>query len=455
MYFIYSFLLTLGFVLLLPRFVIDAFRSGKYVTGLSERLGRIPKFHRSDAPVVWLHCVSVGETEAARPLVAALRQHFPDHRIVISTTTVTGQEVACRAFASEAAAVFYFPIDWGWTVRRVLNSINPNAVLIMETELWPNLLRECHRRSIPVALVNGRISPKSFHRYLRIRTFMRRVLGNLTLALMQSEEDARRISELGVADERIKTLGNMKFDGAQLPTIAEEMSSQLQVRFALNADERLIVAASTHAPEETIVIEAFKRVKQTPSGKAARLLIAPRHPERFEEVAKLIVASGFTWSRKSAPASPADESSTIILLDSIGELRAAYQFADIAFIGGSLIPHGGQNVLEPAAQGVAIITGAHTHNFAAIVAALLAQDALIQLPRASVTEAPAALAACLVELLGDEERRKSMGFRGQSVCTANRGATQRTIDVIAKLLASRTRVDTSLPSPAVAVALNE
>ena len=434
MYVVYSFLLTAGFLLLLPRFAIDAFRSGKYVTGLRERLGQIPKIDLSQ-PVIWLHCVSVGETEAARPLVRELRRRLPNHRLVISTTTVTGQQVARRAFAQEAAAIFYFPIDWPWTVRRVLDALNPAAVLVMETELWPNLLRECGRRAIPVALVNGRISPNSYRRYKWVRGFMRRVLDNLILALMQTDDDAERIAGIGLDDRRIRIVGNMKFDSAP-PSIADSnLASDIGRRFGFESDRPLIVAASTHAPEEIAVIEAFKRISKI--NERARLLIAPRHPERFDEVARLLAQSGFQWSRRTAAPSVEDTSSDIVLLDSIGELRAAYQLAEIAFLGGSLIPHGGQNVLEPAAQGVCVITGSHTHNFAAITRALLAADALRQLPNLTMTEAPAALAAAITELLGDDSRRRAIAARARKVCEQNRGATQRTAEIIVNLLEAR------------------
>lgn len=437
MYVVYSFLLTAGFLLLLPRFAIDALRSGKYVTGLRERLGRIPRLDLSQ-PVIWLHCVSVGETEAARPLVRELRARLPNYRLVISTTTVTGQQIARRAFAQDAAAIFYFPIDWTWTVRRVLDTLDPAAVLVMETELWPNLLRECGRRAIPVALVNGRISPKSFRRYRWIRGFMRRVLINLKLALMQTDNDAERIAGLGLDDRRIKIVGNMKFDSAPPSAIDRSLASDLGRRFGFTRDQPLIVAASTHAPEEIAVIEAFKNVYQTNEG--ARLLIAPRHPERFDEVANLLAASGFQWARRTATPSVADASAAIVLLDSIGELRAAYQLADVAFVGGSLIPHGGQNVLEPAAQGVCVITGAHTHNFAAITRTLLAEDALIQLPDLSTADAPRALADVLTELLRDDSRRQALGARARTVCEQNRGATQRTAGIIVTMLEASTSI---------------
>src|ERR1041385_1370517 len=214
MYLLYSLLLALGLVILLPRFAVDAFRAGKYVTGLRERLGRVTLENDRARPLIWLHCVSVGETEAARPLVKALSERFPLYRLAVSTTTVTGQQVARQAFP-DAATIFYFPLDLTWIVRRVLTILRPSAVLIMETELWPNLLRECRRQSIPVALLNGRISQNSFRRYLWIRGFMRRVLGDLSVAIMQSEPDADRIRHLGLPADRLLMHGSLKFDSAK------------------------------------------------------------------------------------------------------------------------------------------------------------------------------------------------------------------------------------------------
>ena len=449
MYLIYSLLLTIGFLVLLQRFAIDTLRTRKYVTGLRQRLGRIPNLAASDRRVIWLHCVSVGETEAARPLVRALREKFPSHRLVVSTTTVTGQQVAHKAFAQDAAAIFYFPIDWAWTVRRVLRALNPSVLLIMETELWPNLLRECRRRSIPVALINGRISQKSYHRYQRIRAFMQPVLHDLSLAFMQSDDDAARISALGLSDDRISILGNLKFDSSASTKLA--LTAEIQQRFAFHTDDPLVVAASTHSPEESIVLDAFRRVKASAPGERARLIIAPRHPERFGEAAKLIADSGMTWARRSE--SPADEDATcdVILFDSIGELRAVFPLADIAFIGGSIVSHGGQNVLEPAAQGVCVITGAHTHNFAAITKALLDEDALIQLPEVSFADAASELASSVTELLTNDSRRQAVVARALAVCDRNRGATQRTVDMIVNLLDSPVSTSEGVPFPAIPV----
>src|SRR5438132_4385299 len=260
MYLLYSVLLTVGFIALLPKFAIDALRSRKYITGLSQRLGSLPVIASLDYPIVWLHCVSVGETEAARPFVREFLDRFPSYRLVVSTTTVTGQKLARTLYGHQAALVFYFPIDWAWTVRRVLRRIKPSALFVMETELWPRLFRECHARSIPVALLNGRISPTSFRRYKLIRSFMRRVLDDLSIAMMQSEPDAMRIRELGLPPERILVPGNLKFDIAET-AFDNAVANELRVRFSVDGRKAVIVAASTHAPEESILLEAFKQIK--------------------------------------------------------------------------------------------------------------------------------------------------------------------------------------------------
>ena len=443
MYSLYSLLLTLGFIALLPRFAIDAMRSGKYVTGLRQRLGQIPNIDRAGKQVIWLHCVSVGETQAAQSLVRALRAEIPDHCLVVSTTTVTGQQVARKLFANNAALVFYFPIDLAWVVRRVLRAVQPSAVLVMETELWPRLLRECRTRAIPVALLNGRISETSFRRYQVIRPFMRRMLNDLTIALMQSEKDAARIRALGLPAERIALPGNLKFDSAEA-AIDERVTAELRGRFGFDGTRPLIVAASTHAPEERITIEALKQINSDQSSRT-RLLIAPRHPERFGEVASLLEDSGLTWSRRSGERSEHDTACDVVLLDTVGELRALYPLAQIVFVGGSIAPFGGHNMLEPAANGACVITGPHTENFAAITKALLDEGALIQLPEVSAADAPGQLASVFNELISDEARRRQMGMRAREVCRQNAGATERTMKLLSPLLAQATTVDPSIP----------
>src|SRR5215213_6947127 len=247
MYLGYSLLLSLGLLVLIPHFLFQALAHGKYIAGLRQRLGSVPEM--AARPVIWLHCVSVGETQAARPLAQRLKQEFPHHALVVSTITLTGQKLARDVFRNVAESVFYFPFDWRWSARRALKRINPAAVLIMETELWPNFLRECKAREIPVALVNGRISRQSYRRYAWIRSFLPRVLRSLNVAVMQSEVDAGRLRDLGMPSERIHTAGNLKFFAVEVSS-ATEKTTEIRDRFALRSDVPLIVAASTHAPEE-------------------------------------------------------------------------------------------------------------------------------------------------------------------------------------------------------------
>src|SRR2546421_3095934 len=312
MHLLYSLLFTLGIIALLPRFLLDAIRSGKYVAGLRERLGRLPEIDTKGRPVVWLHCVSVGEAQAARPLARAIRKEFPSHALLVSTTTRTGQRVARDAFREDAVAVIYFPFDWAWTARRALSKVDPSVVLIMETELWPNFLRECRKRHVPTAIVNGRLSERSFRRYQLIRSFTKRMVNNLELALMQTETDAERIRAMGLSPERVFVSGNVKFDAGENEG-EQALTSNLREHFQFDDERSLIVAASTHSPEEKIILEAFKQLRSTPGNEKVRLLLAPRHPERFSEVASLLESSGFTWSRRSAESSTNDFSSDIIL----------------------------------------------------------------------------------------------------------------------------------------------
>ena len=314
--------------------------------------------------------------------------------------------------------------------------------------MWPHLLRECHARSIPVALVNGRISETSFRRYRLIQSFIRRVLNDLSVALMQSDRDAARIRELGLAPNRILMSGNVKFDSAEAATDAP-LTVALRTRFGIAETSPLVVAGSTHAPEELVLIEAFKQLKNLQP--SARLLIAPRHPERFSEVATLLERSALKWVRRSDEQKPDDAGCDVILLDTVGELRAAYPLATVAFVGGSIALHGGHNVLEPASLGIAVVTGAHTENFAAITKALVDENAVVQLPKLETSQASTEIASVLGELLADEARRREIGQRALAVCNQNRGATERTIQVIEEILAAPATANKQLPFTALHV----
>ncbi len=428
MFTLYSFLLAVGFILLAPIFLL---KREKYAAGFWQRFGALPEFAPDERRVVWLHCVSVGETNAAEPLVAEITRQFPAHRLIISTTTKTGQDHARNIFKDHAEIIFYFPFDFKFSVRRSLRRFKPDAVLLMETELWFNFLRESHKSGARTVIVNGRLSEKSFKNYSYIKNFMRRVLSYLDLALMQGNADANRLMALGAHPGKVKVTGNIKFDQSFEPS---DLTEVLRERFAISNAAPLIVAASTHAPEERWILEAFKKLRQNLLENPPRLLIAVRHPERFTEVAELIKESGFEWARRSANATARDKQAEIILLDSIGELRAAYPLAEIVFVGGSLIPHGGQSILEPAVSGRAIVTGFYTMNFAAAVREFLDQNALIQLPATNEESISDDLANIFTELLKKEEKRAELSKNALEVMRKNRGATEKTIANLKQLL---------------------
>ena len=431
MYFIYSLVLTFGFLVLLPRFLLDAFRHGKYVAGFRERWGSVSPIQAEGRKVIWIHCVSVGETQAARTLVQGLRARYPQSLIAISTITLTGQNLAREIFKHDAAKIFYFPFDWRWVVRRTLKAIHPDIVLIMETELWPNFLRECKGQKIPVALVNGRLSSQSFRRYRFIRGFMTRVFSSLSLAIMQTEADAERVRLLGMDADKTLVFGNMKFDAGTLPE-TDSLTTAFRERFRLGTSP-LILAASTHEPEEVLLLNSFRQVISKSETKP-RLMIVPRHPERFAEVIDLLKTSGLRWAQRTASPAPSDEEAEVILLDSIGELRSAYSLASLVFVGGSLARTGGHNILEPAAAGAPVIVGPHTYNFQSIVETFLDADAIVQLQPMSDSAAIVALSDTISELLIDQTRSRQIGRRGQSLVSENRGATERTLHSLESLM---------------------
>lgn len=431
MFFLYSLLLTVGFIALLPRFLFQP----KYAAGLRQRFGKLPEFRQNGKPVMWLHCVSVGEANAARPLVKEIRKSFPEYRLVVSTTTRTGQKLAEEIFSTDAEMIFYFPFDWKFTVHRALQKIKPSVVLIMETEIWFNFVREAHKSGAKIFLVNGRLSDKSVTRYAWIPKTMRRVLHHIDSALMQSSADAKRLLGLGSRNTKVKVTGNIKFD-QQFDETESGLTKQFRARFAISKDAPLIIAASTHAPEERWILQAFKEAWKNSTENLPRLLIAPRHPERFAEVEALIRESGFDWAKRSAAETDADKLAEVILLDSIGELRAAYPLAEIVFVGGSLIPHGGQSVLEPAVVEKAIITGFYTMNFTEIVKEFTAQDAFVQLPKLAEKEIAVRLAETFLQLLRNPELREKLARNAFAVMKKNRGATEKTMEYIKSFLLS-------------------
>lgn len=424
MFTFYSFLLAVGFVLMSPVFLL---KREKYSSGFWQRLGFLPEFERDERRVVWLHCVSVGEANAARPLVEEITRQFPERRLMVSTTTRTGQELAKQIFKDKAETIFYFPFDFKFSVRRALRRFKPDLILLIETEIWFNFLREADKTGAKTVIVNGRLSEKSFKNYLYIKNFMRRVFGYVDLALMQSNADANRLMSLGIHPSKVKVTGNIKFDQS---FETSDLTEVLRERFAVSKDAPLIVAASTHAPEERWIIEAFQKLPEN----SARLLIAPRHPERFDEVAEIVEKTGLIHARRSKNPSEKDKRAKIILLDSIGELRAVYPLAEIVFVGGSLISHGGQSILEPAVSGKAIITGFYTANFAAAVKEFTAENAVVQLPETAEKTIAGDLAKTFAELLDDAGRRTELAENALAVMRKNRGATAKTMENLKQFL---------------------
>jgi 3-deoxy-D-manno-octulosonic-acid transferase len=421
-------------------------------------MGWLPESVRNDSrPVIWLHAVSVGEFLAARPLIDRIKSEFPSYRLIVSTTTLTGQRLA-RVHLFDG--IFYFPFDWKFSVRRAIDWVKPSVVIIIETELWPNFLRECRSRGIVTLLVNGRISLRSFRRYRWIRGFIRRVVEDFSLMTMQSEADAERARVLGAHAARVRVCGNLKYDiswdGGRGSGVGEEPTllptfspgDDIDHQFALSASPLLIVAGSTSAGEEELLLSSLREVRSHPGLEGARLLIAPRHPERFDEVASLLARSGFTFARRSKTRAIAaadahviraegavepESSADVMLLDTIGELASLYRFAAVVFVGGSLVPRGGHNIIEPAAFARPIIVGPHTDNFRQIVSDFASADALVQLTGPSAGAANK-LTRELVRLLSDHEQRQAMGIRAREILQLNRGATDCTVAAIKEFL---------------------
>ncbi len=423
MYLIYSALLAAGLLVSLPYWLLQALRHGKYRAGLDERLGRIPTRLVTGAarPAIWIHAVSVGEVLAISGLAEELAKRFPQHRIVISTTTDTGQKLAQSRFGGEN--VFYFPLDFGFAIRPYLRLLRPELIVIAETEFWPNFLRIAHASGARIAVVNARISDRSRPGYRRFRWLLAGVLRQVDLFLTQTAEDARRLEEIGANAEKVQVTGNLKFDVPAPPTAA--VVASLRAALQRGDTSPVIVCGSTVDGEEPLLLQAFRNVLA--SYPRAALILAPRHPERFGEVAELLDTLGIRfWRRSLWSGDPI--TSGVLLIDTIGELAALYALADVAFVGGSLVPRGGHNIIEPALHGVPIVVGNHTENFRDIVG-------LFQSRNAVRVVGPAELPLVLMELISNPAEREELGRRGAETLRAQMGATQKTVQALEKLLA--------------------
>lgn len=407
----------------IPWVILSPKRRRNFADRLGVRGDRIPV--RRGGTRLWIHGVSVGETLSALPLVRALRERLPDSQIVFSTVTVTGQQVAAKALGGLADGLFYFPFDLPGICGRFLDRIRPDAVAILETEIWPNFLAECAKRRIPVVLLNGRISERSLRGYGRFRFLFSKVLSGVWTISAQTEEDARRILSLGADPARVQVTGNMKFDLAPPPESPTPFRSWLLGERA--AGTSWFVAGSTHEGEEEAVLAAFGRAREVNG--SVRLLLAPRHPERFGPVEELCGRMGWEVSRRTRLPPPAGSPSPpVVLLDTVGELLPAYSAADVAFVGGSLVPRGGHNILEPALYGVPTLAGPHMENFREIAEIFTEGNAL--LPVRDAEE----LAARLAGWAADPAPYRAMGVRAKELLDAFRGATAKNVEIVVRAL---------------------
>lgn len=417
-----------------PVFAYRAWRHGKYLEGLGQRFGRVPAGLNPDVdPSIWIHAVSVGEVLAARAIVPELRRRYPRLRLFLSTTTITGQQVA-RSRVPEVDGLFYFPLDLPWAVRRWVDRLQPTLFLMMETELWPNLLRACRAHGARTALVNGRISARSFPRYRLVRPFMRRVLADVDLCCAQSEESAQRLVALGADPARVVVTGSLKFDALDWSSGGRDRVLRF---FRLREGRTVFMAASTLRGEDAAVLRAFRRLRTVRPD--ALLVIAPRHPERFAEVEEACAAEGYRVIRRTALLVDTEPPADIVVLDTVGELARLFEIATLVFVGGSLVDAGGHNILEPAVFGKPILFGPHMQNFAEIAEAFLEGGAAVQV------RDEAGLEAAVLALAEDPLRRASLGAAARALVEANRGARERTLHEIERLLPASAAQRTVLP----------
>ena len=431
-------------LLLVPYYALRTWTRGEPSRALAERLGSLPPEISSRAAAssdenpaarpVWIHAVSVGEVLAARPLVEGLKQRFPGRAVFVSTTTETGQRLA-RERLQSADAIFYFPLDWIVPVRRALRSMRPALVIVMETEIWPNFLREASHRGVPVVFANARISERSFARYNRwkflVGEFFARVLRDGERFLAQTPEDAARLTEMGAPEGSVEVTGNLKYDGEQ-PNIGP-FGVWLEDQIRRQERWPVLVAGSVVAEEEEAVLAAYDIVQR--QWRHALLLLAPRKPDRFETAASIATADGWNAVRRSGIDfdAPLDENADVIVLDTIGELAGLYLLADAVFVGGSLVPAGGHNILEPAWFAKPPVFGPSMENFRDMASQFLSAQAAVQ-----VSSGPQ-LGAVWVQLIENNTLRERMGKAALRLSERNRGATARSLDRIAEVLAGKKR----------------
>ena len=412
---LYTTLFTLGLPFIILRLIWRGIRAPAYWQRWPERFGSSPIL--SKKPVIWIHAVSVGEVEACRPLVKVLQDEYPEHQLLITTMTPTGSARVKLLFAN-AVAHCYLPYDLPFAIRRFLNRTKPQFGIIMETEIWPNLLSVCHQLNIPLVLANARMSERSAAGYARFPDFIQSVLNDLSLIASQGQDDKKRFQQLGADNKKIHAIGNLKYE-INLPASLKEQASAMRNMWHNNRP--VLIAASTHEGEEEMLLNAARQIRAHFSD--LLLIIVPRHPERFDRVAALAQKSGVKTLRRSEH-KPCPSDVQVLIVDTMGELPLFYAASDIAFVGGSLIPHGGHNLLEPAILGRAVITGPHFFNFNDITKQFLAADAALQV------ENTEELAQTVINLLQNSQQRAQMTEAGLKLIANSQGASTRLVNLI-------------------------
>ena len=422
MYLLYSALMAAGLLVSLPYWIFQMKRRGKYRLGLRQRLGSVPAKLQPTCSrgTIWVHAVSVGEVLAVSRLVNEMRRRWPAARVLVSTSTDTGQKLARTRFGAES--VFYFPLDFAFAIRPYLQVLQPELVVIAETEFWPNFLRLSKRNGARLAVVNARISDRSWPGYRRLRWWLPGVISKVDLFLAQTYEDRKRLIDIGAPEDHVEVTGNLKFD-VEPPSPPAVMASLRKSFQESGAGPILVCGSTVDEEEERILLQAFQNILA--SHPRSVMILAPRHPERFPVVASLLESIGIRfWRRSLWSGEPV--SGGILLLDSIGELAPVYGLADIAFVGGSLVPKGGHNIIEPARYGVPIVVGNHYENFRDIIGLFQAHDAVRIV-------GPAELPLVLMELISDEAERKTLGRRAAETWRSQTGATERTFAALERL----------------------
>ncbi len=420
-------LYLLGIVALAPKIIYRMVRHNRYRAGWPQRLGRITR-KNPEKPCIWIHAVSVGEVNATKTLIAELQKQLPDYEIALSSTTDTGMARATAVYGDKLD-VFYFPFDLSGIMKRAFKRIRPDICLLMELEVWPNLARIAAKQNVPLVVVNGRISDRSFPRYKLVKPMVKPMFKKLSLVLAQTEEYAERFRFLGCPQEKVIVTSSLKYDTAQVTDRienADQLAAQLNI-----GNDRLWVAGGTGPGEERIILDVFGKLRADEQFAGLRLAIVPRKPERFDEVATLIDKCGFDFARYSAvkdTGANLEGAPAVILGDTMGDLRRFYSLANIVFVGRSLVPMGGSDMMEPTAMGKCTIFGPHTFNFRQTVDALLKANGAIEVTNGD--ELLATMRKCFI----DKNLRQSVAVAGQGVIKQNQGATQRTVDAITKLL---------------------